>query len=145
MASYSNKPEGDMRRRSRLRLVGAEEPTNVFNDLKKLQEEQQAPVRRKRLTETFARIPHDRGLALYHHKISGAAWVVLIELDRLILRAGGQNPIKFSSTRLRALGLRSAIRSRAFRQLETAGVIARERRGRGLSPWVYHFWFPRQD
>jgi hypothetical protein len=134
-----------MRRRSRLRLVGAEEPTDVFNDLNKLREEQQAPVRRKRLTETFARIPHDRGLELYKHRLSAAAYTVLIELDRLILKAGGCNPVKFSSRRLRALGLKGHARTRALRELVTAGIVTVVRRGHGRSPQVAHSWYPIQD
>ena len=39
--------------------------------------------RRVRVKETFARIPHQRGMELYG-RIGGAAWVILLELDRLI-------------------------------------------------------------
>ena len=131
-----------MKRRPKLHLVG-QDPTNIFKDLDQLRADRTAPPqRRKRLTETFARVPHDKGLAL---KISGTAWRVLIELDRLILKAGGQNPVKLSSGRLRAIGLRSQLRTRAIRQLETAGVIIVGRRGKGRSPWVLHSWYPRQD
>jgi hypothetical protein len=134
-----------MRRRSRLRLVGSEEPTDIFNDLKRPREEQQTPSRRKRLAETFARIPHDRGLKLYRYRLSAAAYTVLIELDRLILKAGGRNPIKFSSRRLRELGLKGSYRARALRQLTDACVISVVYRGRGLSPWVTHSWYPIQE
>jgi hypothetical protein len=127
-----------MRRRSRLRLVGSTDPADVFNDLKSLQTEQQTPARRKRSAETFARIPHDRGLELYKHRLSAAAYTVLIELDRLILKAGGRNPVKFSSRRLRALGLKEQYRSRALRHLAAVGVISITHRGHGLSPWVTH-------
>ena len=101
-----------------------------------------APTGTMNLVETFARIPHDKGLAL---KISGTAWRVLIELDRLILKAGGQNPIRLSSTRLRAAGLSGQLRTRAIRQLEAARVILVGRRGKGRRPWVLHSWYPRQD
>lgn len=134
-----------MRRKPPLRLVGAEDATSIFNDLKKLQEEQHRPQRRERLAETFARIPHDRALDLYRHQVSGTPWMVLVELDRLIFKAFGSNPVKFSSARLRKLGLTSHRRHDAFRQLEIAGVIRVERLGRGVCPWVTHLWWPRRD
>jgi hypothetical protein len=84
-----------MARRPKLRLVGTASPTDVFDDLTVLRQEQQVPGsrRRPRLTETFARIPHDRALALYR-QIGGTVWVLLFELDRLILKARGRNPVK---------------------------------------------------
>src|SRR5262249_44917652 len=101
---------------------------------------------RQRSVETFARIPHDRALELYRrHPISGVAWVVLIELDRLILKHRGQNPVRFVSSRLCAVGLNSHTRVRALRQLEAAGVVEIGRRGRGLGPWVAHLWYPLRD
>jgi hypothetical protein len=129
-----------MRRRPRLHLVG-QDPGEVFNDLGKLRTDLAAPLRRPRAVETFARVPHDRALELYRHKVSGAAWLVLIELDRLVLKARGQNPVKFWSSRLRAVGLTKRTRMRALRQLEAAGVIKVQQRGKGLSPWVLHLWY----
>jgi hypothetical protein len=135
-----------MAKRPKLRLVGTADPTDVFDDLAALSQEQQAPgaQRRPRLTETFARIPHDRALALYR-QVGGTVWVLLFELDRLILKAGGQNPIPLSSRRLRAIGLTEGNRMRALRQLEIAGVILVKRRGRGRSPWVFHTWYPKRS
>jgi hypothetical protein len=136
-----------MPRRPRLRLVSRCDPSEVFSDLEKLRREQGAPQelqqrRRPLATETFARIPHDKGLAL---KIPGTAWRVLIELDRLIFKAGGRNPIPFSSKRLRAAGLNHGKRAQALCRLEKAGVILIKRRGRGHSPWVFHTWYPKRD
>jgi len=112
-----------MKKRPKLHLVG-QNPADVFDDLDKLRTDFASPPRqRPRTTETFARIPHDRALELYRHRISGAAWTVLIELDRLILKARGRNPDKFSSRRLRAIGVTGFHRMRALRQLERAGVI----------------------
>jgi hypothetical protein len=133
-----------MKQRAKLHLVG-QDPADVFDDLGKLRAETATPVRRSRSVETFARIPHDKGLALYRHKLSGAAWVLLIELDRLILKRRGQNPVKLVSSRLRAIGLKDQSRTRGLRQLVKAGVILIERRGCGLAPWVTHLWYPRQD
>jgi hypothetical protein len=102
--------------------------------------------RRQRETETFARIPHDRGLELYRrHRIGGPAWAVLIELDRMILAQRGQNPVCFWSPRLRAAGLVRGVRTRALRQLAAAGVVEVEWGKRGLSPLVRHLWYPPRD
>jgi hypothetical protein len=133
-----------MRKRTKLHLVG-HDPTDVFDDLDKLRTDLAAPLRRERITETFARIPHDRAIELYRHKIGEPAWAVLIELDRLVLKQRGKNPIRFWSPRLRAAGLTARTRARALRRLEAAGVIKIEQRGKGLSPWVIHLWYHRQD
>jgi hypothetical protein len=132
------------RRRPKLHLVG-HDPADIFDDLEKLRADLGAPLRRDRSVETFARIPHDRALALYRYKLSGAAWLVLIELDRLILKQRGKNPVRFWSPRLRAVGLVTRTRMRALCQLEAAGVIKIEQKGNGLSPWVTHLWYPCQD
>jgi hypothetical protein len=135
-------------RRRHLRLVSSKDPTDIFDDLPRLRSDQResTPRRRQRSVETFARIPHDRALELYRrHPISGVAWVVLIELDRLILKHHGQNPVRFVSSRLYAVGLNSHTRVRALRQLEAAGVVEIERRGLGLGPWVTHLWYPLRD
>lgn len=135
-------------RRRHLRLIGSHDPANVFSDLTRLRQEQREPSstqqRRARSEQTFARIPHDRALELHRYKISSAAWMVLIELDRIILKARGSNPVKFWSPRLRSIGLIRGNRSRALRQLEAAGVISVEYRGHGLAPWVTHHWYPLQ-
>jgi len=134
-----------MKRRPRLYLVG-QDPADIFNDLGKLRSDfATPPLRRQRAVETFARVPHDKGLALYRHKLGSAAWVVLIELDRLILKRRGQNPVRLISTRLRAAGIAAQTRARALRQLATAGVVRIEYRGNGLAPWVTHLWYPAQD
>jgi hypothetical protein len=131
-----------MKRRPKLHLVG-QDPTDIFQDLEQLRADLTSPrQRRQRITETFARIPHDKGITL---NVPGTAWRVLIELDRLILRAGGQNPIPFSSKRLRVVGPNDYRRAQALRLLERAGVIIVKRRGRGRSPWVFHTWYPKRD
>jgi hypothetical protein len=132
------------RRRPKLHLVG-NDPTDVFDDLDKLRAEMATPARRPRITETFARIPHDRAFGLHRHKISGTAWLVLIELDRLVLKAGGRNPVRLWSAKLRTAGVTKQTRARALRQLAAAGAVKVEQRGEGLSPWVTHLWYPRQD
>jgi hypothetical protein len=133
----------------KLRLVGSNDPTDIFDDLERLRARTPGPGPSKRepATETFARIPHDRALELYgkHRIFSGAAWVVLIELDRIILKHRGQNPVKFVSSRLKKIGFARSTRQRALQQLAEAGVIKIESRGSGLAPLVTHSWFPLRD
>ena len=131
------------KRRSKLYLVG-QDPAEIFDDLDKLKSDLSftAGASRPRTTETFARVPHDKALALYEHRLSSAAWVVLIELDRLILKRRGQNPVRFDSVRLATVGIEGVTRMRALRQLADAGVVRVTSRGVGLSPWVTHLWYP---
>ena len=65
-----------------------------------------APARRKRAPakETFAKIPHNRGVALYA-QIGGAPWVILLELDRLIFKSFGRNPVHLANQNLKAVGM----------------------------------------
>jgi hypothetical protein len=133
------------RRRPKLQLVG-QDPTDIFADLEQLRDDLRTPgLRRARSKETFARIPHDKALALCEHKLSYAAWAVLIELDRIILKGRGQNPVRMWSPRLRAVGIGRYVRMRALRELEAAGVIIVRRKAKGLSPWVFHTWYPKQS
>jgi hypothetical protein len=131
-----------MKRRPRLHLVG-EDPADVFDDLDQLREKFAAPGPRKKSGASFARIPHDQGLALYP-KVGAAGWAVLIELDRLVLKNGGRNPVHLWSPRLRKVGVTDLVRRRALRQLEAAGAVKVERGKSGSGPWVTHLWYPRQ-
>jgi hypothetical protein len=149
-----------VKKRPRLRLVGnGGGGTAIFDDIEKLRADletaaaatttppegsvgQTLTQRRQPETETFARIPHDRGLELYRRRrISGPAWAVLIELDRMILTQRGKNLVFFWSPRLWAAGLVRGVRARALRQLAAAGVIEVEWRKKGLSPLVRHLWY----
>jgi hypothetical protein len=132
-----------VKKRPKLHLVG-HDPTDVFDDFDQLRSDLAAPGQaRKPLRETFARIPHDKAIELYGRKLSRHAWAVLFELDRAILKAGGQNPVHFWNGRLRAAGLNHHTRARALRELERLGVILVKRLGKGRSPWVFHTWYPR--
>jgi hypothetical protein len=133
------------KKRPRLRLVGEHDPPSVFDDLGALRKAQTAPAtpafqgqRRQRSAETFARIPHDRARQLYH--LGGAAWAVLIELDRLILEGYGRNPTKLTTKTLKASGLTEKRKRHGLDELEDAGVITVERHP-GRSPLVTHLWF----
>jgi hypothetical protein len=134
-----------MKKRPKLHLVG-QDPADVFQDLDQLRADLAAPSQgRKRLAETFARIPHDKALELYRRKLSRHGWAILHELDRAILKAGGQNPVRLWSGRLRAAGLNHQTRARALRELERAEVILVKRLGKGHSPWVFHTWYPKHQ
>jgi hypothetical protein len=65
----------------------------------------------------------------------------MFELDRAILKAGGQNPVRLWSGRLHAAGLKHQTRARALRELERVGVILVKRLGKGRGPWVFHTWY----
>ena len=135
---------------SRLRLVSAHDPASVFDDLGALRRAQTAPAgpafqgqRRQRSVETFARIPHDRARELFRH-IGGPAWILLIELDRLILEGKGRNPVKLTPTTRAAIGLTRWKLDHGLGLLETSGAIIVERH-RGRSPLITHLWYPVQD
>ena len=126
---------------------------DVFDDLDALQAATpqltpKAPSgrrrRRQRSTESFARIPYAKGLALHQHDIGSVGWTILLELDRLILEAGGRNPVRLTNHHLRQYGIDRAGKWRALRKLEAAGVVAIEQRGRE-APLVTHLWFPTHD
>ena len=70
--------------------------------------------------------------------------MVLIELDRLILKGAVKTRCGSGSPRLRALGIRGDSRTRVLRQLEAAGVIIVRWNEAGHSPWVFHTWYPKQ-
>jgi hypothetical protein len=127
--------------------------SDVFDDLDKLRAATPqltpkaptgSPRRRSRLTETFARIPHTKGLALHQHDIGSVGWTILLELDRLIFEARGRNPVSLTNHDLRRYGIDRAGKWRALRKLEAAGVIAIEQRGRE-APLITHRWFATHD
>jgi hypothetical protein len=134
-----------VKKKRRLYLVG-QDPADIFDDVDQLKADLENPKQaRERVKETFARVPHDKALALYKHKLTGSAWHVLFELDRVILRRRGQNPVRFDCPRLGSAGMSTHTRGRALRQLEAAGVVKVTSRGPGLSPRVTHFWYPLRD
>src|SRR5262245_23291063 len=146
MAAYGRCP---MTKKSRLRLVGAHDPASVFDDLSALRRAQTAPVgpafqgqRRQRSVETFARIPHDRARELYR-QVGGSAWLLLVELDRLVLEGRGRNPVKLTKAVRNAAGLTRWKTDHGLLQLEAAGIISVARH-RGRRPLVAHLWYPVQ-
>jgi len=139
------------KKRDRLRLVSLQgDPAGIFDDLDALRKAQAAPTapvfqgqRRQRSIETFARIPHDRARELYRH-IGGPAWILLVELDRLVLDGRGRNPVKLTPTTRAAIGLTRWKLDHGLGLLETSGAIIVERH-RGRSPLITHLWYPVQD
>jgi hypothetical protein len=99
-------------------------------------------VRRPRTSTaapTWARIPHERALQL-HGRIDGAAWIVLIELDRLIFKTG-QNPVRLPNKKLRAVGMSRTGKAKALRQLQSAGVVTYKQDG-NEAPLVHPLLVP---
>jgi hypothetical protein len=144
--------------RRKFRVVGSEVPDNIFDDLNALRKAQssagsssstpkdtEAPQRRARLKGTFARIPHEQAYELARHKLGSPAWLILIELDRLILEGRGRNPVRLVNHNLKRAGVTNHTKTRALHQLEAAGVISVRAPGVGKAPWVTHHWFPLQD
>jgi hypothetical protein len=137
------------KRRGRLRLVSSHDPASIFDDLDALRRAQTVPAtpvfqgqRRQRSAETFARIPHDRARVLFRH-IGGSAWILLIELDRLVLEGRGRNPVKLTPTVRAAIGLTRWKLDHGLGLLEAAGIIRVERH-QGRSPSITHLWYPIQ-
>ena len=122
------------------------DPASIFDDLGALRRAQSTATRpaiqgqrRPHLAETFARIPHDRARRLY--PLSGAAWALLIELDRLIFEGRGRNPVRLTTKSLKDSGLTEKRKRYGLEELQGAGVIVVERK-RGHSPLITHLWFP---
>jgi hypothetical protein len=130
--------------RRRFRVVRSNDPAAVFDDLDALRQELPAvATKRARVTETFARFPHERALAL-RGRITSNGWVILIELDRLILKGRGRNPVRLTNHRLRELGIKRDTKQYQLRRLEAAGVIKVETEQRKWTV-VTHLWFPVQQ
>jgi hypothetical protein len=135
--------------RRRLHLVGNNDPTNqgaqtVFDDLDSLRRTTLSVVstRRARSTETFARFPHERALALCG-QIDANGWVLLVEIDWQILKGRGRNPVRLTNHRIRELGISRWTKQRQLQLLQAAGVLKVETEGRKWTV-VTHLWFPVQ-
>lgn len=128
-----------------LRIVGAEDRVDpLFTDYGPVAGASTHSSRRPSSPQLFARVYLDDADRLFKHRASGAAWRVLVEIDRLILAQRNRNPVRLYSPRLRRAGLTRATRKRALQQLVKAGLIEIEQNSRGLSPWVRHLGYPVQ-
>ena len=93
----------------------------------------------------FARIPHARAVELARYQVSGSAWFILVELDRMILKGRGRNPVQLTNSNLRAAGISRNAKRRALRQLVEAGVIRIVENRFGKAPLIVHLWYPVQE
>jgi hypothetical protein len=75
--------------------------------------------------------------------VSNAGWKILVELDRLILKGRGRNPVRLTNQRLRELGINRATKQYQLRRLGAAGTIKVETQERKWT-LVTHLWFPVQ-
>jgi hypothetical protein len=91
--------------------------------------------RRQLSAVKFARIPHDVARQLFRRRITGAAWLLLVEIDRLDLEKGRERSIRLTRGELEGSGLSPGQVKRGVRQLEDAGVITVTRKS-GNSPVV---------
>jgi DNA-binding transcriptional ArsR family regulator len=130
----------------------AKDPADIFDDLNRLRRASGAGNgapqgvskgrggRRAPTKETFVRIPYERVLQLYG-RVGAPALFVLFEIDHLIFKARGQNPVRLTNKNLRAIGMPRNTKARALRQLQDAGVITIERRGKE-AVLVTLSWYP---
>jgi hypothetical protein len=127
----------------RFRVVKSNDPAAVFDDLGALRETMRpVATKRARTAETFARIPHDRAPAL--RGISGRGWLILVEIDRLILKGYGRNPVRLTNHRMQQLGIDRESKRYHLRRLEEVGVIKVQSEARKWTV-VTLLWFPAQD
>jgi hypothetical protein len=104
------------------------------------------PKRRRRsakakLTGTWAKIPHDRGLKLAKQAKSPVL-AVLLALEHII-HGAGSNRVKLTNGLLKQYGITRQSKARGLRQLVEAGVIAVEQRGEREAPVVTHHWYSK--
>ncbi len=100
------------------------------------------PVRRKvvKLTETWAQIPHERGLKLAK-QTKCPVLAVLLALEAAVYKARS-NRVKLTNDLFEQYGIRHQSKTRGLRQIAATGAISRERGGRKkASPTVTHHWY----
>lgn len=126
----------------KFRVVKTNDPTAVFDDIGALREAMPAvAAKRGRSAETFARFPHERAMAM--RDIGGIGWSLVVEIDRLILKGRGRNPVRLTNHRLRELGISRQSKRYYLRQLEAAGVVKVQSEARKWTV-VTLLWFPVQ-
>jgi hypothetical protein len=99
-----------------------------------------APRRRKvtKLAETWAQIPHHRGLQLAK-EVGNPVLAVLLALEAAIHKERS-NQVELSNDLLRMYKIRRQAKTEGLRQLAAAGVVSVEWRDR-KAPTVTHRWY----
>jgi hypothetical protein len=98
------------------------------------------PVRRKlaKITETWAKIPHHRGLKLTK-KTGDSMLAVLLALE-VAVHDAHSNQVEFTNGLLKQYRIPRQAKIRGLRKLANAGVITVEWRGL-MAPLVTHHWY----
>jgi hypothetical protein len=88
--------------------------------------------------EAFVMLPYERTLAAAG-RLGDAPMAVLVELAYLAFKTH-RNQILLANATLQKVGVSRLAKLRALRRLESAGLIAVDRRGKGRSPLVTLLW-----
>jgi hypothetical protein len=133
-------------RKPKLRVVSSKPQFDLGRFATKQPPETKIGGRRRpprQISGKFVRIPHVWGRRLREHQVSGTAWYLLSELDRLIHEPGRANPIKLTTADLKSMQLSRWSVGRALCQLERAGAITVTRHS-GRLPVVNlaKYWTP---
>jgi hypothetical protein len=103
-----------------------------------------APARRRkrtRIKETWAKIPHHRGLKLAK-QAKNSVLAVLLALESAVHEAHC-NQVKLTNDQLNPYKISRQAKIRGLRQLITAEVVSVEWNGLG-APVVTHHWYTKQ-
>src|SRR5262245_5533864 len=124
----------------KFRVLRTDDPAAIFDDLDELRQEMPGvATKRARSAETFARIPHDQAAAL--RNIGGIGWLIVVEIDRLMIKGQGRHPVRLTNHRIRQLGISRQSKRYHLRQLEEAGVLKVQSEARKWTV-VTLLWFP---
>jgi hypothetical protein len=96
---------------------------------------------RIKLTGTWAKIPHDRGLELAK-RVGSPVLAVLLALEHIIHDARS-NRVKLTNGLLKQYGITRQSKTRGLRRLVAADVITVERGGGREAPIVTHRWYTK--
>jgi hypothetical protein len=125
---------------------------DIFDDLGGLRvvdaetASEQPELRPLKKTLKFAQVPFDRGFGLYgQHSIGDAGWMVLLELDYMVMSRHKNPLLLWKPDHLPELKIEGHTRIDALIRLEAAGMIKVEWRGTGRAPRVTVLWRRLED
>jgi hypothetical protein len=102
--------------------------------------EQAKRVKRLPITETWAQVPHHRGLQLAKHT-GNAVLAVLLALE-IVIHKAKSNRVKLSNSVLLQYGISHQSKWRGLRLLEQTGAISIEKEcSTRQAPVVTHHWY----